>query len=286
MRLYLTNLASDVSGFKLALVDERNPSATATVATAVTTLAVGSHASTAQGTTNSMTLTAGGSTAAKWITKPFKTAFTIPANRLTVNYWAHTTTGLSRHCAPWFKMATVSAANTVRAAFVSYNAQSLKAATVTHLTNAPHLIGNVQALSPVTMIATTYQTSAIAATAVAAGERIAIIGKAVNAVKLGTASMTQVATSNLTLDFDGNADGKDGDTYIVIPSGNSASLQPTITKRQINNTSTQVTAPGLGKGFYNNLILQIDAAVGTAEFTKDCTLQSFYNELIAERDNN
>src|ERR1043165_4345927 len=98
MKIYLTNIASDVSGYKLALIDERNPGATSTVATALTSVAAGSHSLTGQGTTNSMLLTKGGS-AAKWITKPFKNAITIPNTRISANYWAKVAVGVSRHAA-------------------------------------------------------------------------------------------------------------------------------------------------------------------------------------------
>jgi hypothetical protein len=70
-RVFLTNLNSDVSGYKLALVDMRNPNLQTTVPTATTN-------ATSSGSNIQMTATAGG-TALKWITRKMSTAVTLGA---------------------------------------------------------------------------------------------------------------------------------------------------------------------------------------------------------------
>ena len=286
MKIYLTNIASDVSGYKLALIDERNPGATSTVATALTSVAAGSHSLTGQGTTNSMLLTKGGS-AAKWITKPFKNAITIPNTRISANYWAKVAVGVSRHAAAWFKLATASSGNTVRAAFVSYQAHSATGMTAAHATQYPSITTNPSVTS--TVAQTRYVTSNVGSsnTTIAAGERLVITGKIVNAPKAGTGSVTQVANS-FTLDFDGVKDGADGDTWIEIPvnaDATSTASGACTAKRQIAGTNTSAKDPALGKAFYQNVINHMDALVAAGTFGMDSKLLAFYQDVLAERDN-
>ncbi len=285
MKLILTNLASDITGFKLALIDERNPAAASTPATAKTTLVAGSHSLTQGGTTTSMTLTAGGSVA-KWITKPLKNAITLPAVAPHINYWAlrGSTAG---HAAVDFRVQR----------FTVSNQGSWTTVTTTSHTDMGFRLNAM--ISSTTAQNRTFAAAVPGTQAFSAGDRIIIKPSCVNAFKSSTTAAAQSA-GTITMDFDANLDGVDGDTWIDIPVGNTTALQGATAARQIiagviqatiplatqgTVKGTQSTAPGLGKGFYQNLIDQIDAAVGTGEFTKDCSLLAFYNELVAERNN-
>lgn len=272
MRIYLTNLASDVAGFKLALIDERNPAATSTPATAITTLAAGSHSVTAGGTTTAMTLTAGGS-AAKWITKPLKFAITTPAQPYIGNFWALRGSAAGHASIDW----TVAPYTT-----------STQAAALAVMTTSHDKVGfwvNPM-ISSTTAQKRCFATATASSQAYSAGDRIVITPKVVNAFKSSTSTVATQSAGTLTMDFDGSLDGKDGDTWIDIPIGNTSALQGRTTKRQIVGTNTYASTTQFGKGFYNSLINNIDAAVGTGKFTKDCSLQTFYDELTYERDNN
>lgn len=174
--MYLTNLDSDVSGYKLLLVNERNPSPPSAVATAVT-------ATTSSGSNIPATLTSGG-IAAKWITKPLAVAVTI-ASAPYVNWWgkedaAATNSGLQ-----------------IRVAKYTAGAQGSDLLTASFGTELGTSAANNQ-----------WVTAAISSTAFAVGDRLVLIPYINN---VGT-----MAVGTATIDYDGATSNADGDTYFVI----------------------------------------------------------------------
>lgn len=175
-RIYLTDLASDVSGYKLALVDMKNPSSTALV-TSVT-------ATTSSGDNIPATDTSGG-TALKWITKPLLASVTM-VTKVFVN--------------AWIKESNASANAGVGIALHPYTADS---------EGSVFLDANGTVEAGTTIGAERFLTAAATSQAFAAGDRLVI---KLQAVAVGTMGASQT----LTIDYDGPTAGADGDTWIDI----------------------------------------------------------------------
>jgi len=173
-KIYLTNLDSDVTGYKLALVDQRNPFSTA-LATSVTT-------TTSSGDDIVVTATEGG-TELKWITKPFLADVAFAAEPWFYNIWAKESNAAANATAG-FTLAEYT--TSAQAAFLDKDHGTEAATTIARLNG---ISGNATA------------------TTIDAGNRL-IIG--LEAVAVGTMGASQT----LTIDFDGPTAGADGDTYV------------------------------------------------------------------------
>lgn len=180
-KIYLTNLPSDVSGYKLALVDTRNPNPS--LATAVTNTV-------ASGTSIQMTATAGG-TALKWITKPIAAAVTIPAVSALISGWA---------------LESNAAAN----ASIGFGVYKYDVSASSPLAASP-FISYANATELTTSIASRRAgASAGTSTDFDAGDRIVIQANVVNVGTMG-------GSRTVTMDFDGPTDAADGDTWVDVP---------------------------------------------------------------------
>lgn len=175
--IYLTNLDSDVAGCKLALVNERNPSPPASVATAVTN-------TTASGADIPMTLTAGGTTA-KWITKPLAVAVTLATKPL-FNIW-----GLESNAA-------ANAGFSMRIAQYTGGAEGASLLTSDYGTevNVTPAADNV------------WLGAAVSSTAFAIGDRIVINPYIDNVGTMG-------ASQTVTMTYDGATANVSGDTWVL-----------------------------------------------------------------------
>lgn len=175
--IYFTNLDSDVSGYKLALVNERNPAPPSAVVSAIT-------ATTSSGSNIQMTLTSGGTTA-KWITKPLSVAVTI-ASVPYMNLWGLEDAG------------TTNSGFQMRVAKYSAGAQGSDLLTSSFGTE----LGTTAAINQ------WVASGGISSTAFAVGDRLVILPyiNNVGTMAVGTATMT----------YDGAASNATGDSYIVI----------------------------------------------------------------------
>ncbi len=173
-KIYLTNLASDVTGYKLALVDQRSPTSSA-LATSVTT-------TTAGGDDILATITEGG-TELKWITKPFLADVAFAAEPWFYNIWAKESNAAANATAGF----TVHEYTTSeQAAFLDKDHGSEATTTIARMSGVS---GNATA------------------TTVDAGNRLVV---KLEAVAVGTMGASQT----LTIDYDGPTAGADGDTYV------------------------------------------------------------------------
>ncbi len=177
-RIYLTSLASDVAGYKLALVDMRNPAGTALV-TSVT-------ATTSSGDNIAATETSGG-TALKWITKPFLADVAVSAGLVFCNIWAVEASAAANASVGVVLAEYTTSDTTEQAAFLDFNY-------ATELTTS--------------VARTVFMTTAPTPTTVDAGNRLVV---KFQAVAVGT-----MAVSTITVDYDGPTEGADGDTFITI----------------------------------------------------------------------
>ncbi len=175
-RIYLSNDASDVAGYKQAYVDMRSPNTTVLTASKTTT--------TASGDDIQATDTAGG-TALKWITAPFGAATTL-ATSVFVNCWAKETSAAA-NCTVAFNLTlyTAAAESTV---FLDDDGYT------TELTTS--------------FVGVRYATTAVTSQAFAVGDRMVI---KIYASAVGT--MGAVA-GGMVVDYDGPTEGADGDTYL------------------------------------------------------------------------
>lgn len=176
-RIYLTNLPSDVSGFLLALIDERSPSSTALVTSVTNTSASGDNIA--------ATDTAGG-TALKWITKPMLADTIIPAELVFLNTFAKESAA-GANAGLGLRLAEYTSSE--QAAFLDFN-NSVELGT--------------------TMILRRLVTTAASVTTIDAGNRLAIH---LDVIAVGTMG----AGETVTIDYDGPTEGADGDTYIDVP---------------------------------------------------------------------
>lgn len=177
-RLILTDIDSDVSGYKLALVDARNPDSTALV-TSVTTAVATSGAKKIQ-----LTRTAGG-TALKWITKPLTAAVTLSAVAAFANTWAK-------------ESATTTNAK------IQWNIR------LYHGAESSTIYGTITDAAELTASIANYRIASAALTskAFALGDRLVITGYVIN--------VGLMAAGTITLDFDGPTAGADGDTFFEV----------------------------------------------------------------------
>jgi hypothetical protein len=177
--LYLTNLDSDVSGYKLALVNERNPNATSTPATAVTNTS-GSGSNIAQ------TITAGGTTL-KFITKPLSVAVTI-ASIPFYNAWG-LESNASANAGLQFRIAQYTGG--------AEGASLLTDSYGTELSTTPATINQWKAAG------------GISSTSFAVGDRVVIDPYITNVGTMGGSQTT-------TMTFDVSTSFVSGDTYVII----------------------------------------------------------------------
>ena len=177
-KIILTNLDSDVSGYKLALVDTRNPSSTALV-TSVTAAVATSGAKKIQ-----LTATSGG-TALKWITKPLTSAVTLSAVPAFANTWAK-------------ESATTTNAK------LQWNIR------LYHGAESSTIYGTVTDAAELSATVASYRIASanLSAQAFAVGDRMVITGYVVN--------VGLMAAGTITLDYDGPTAGSDGDTFFHI----------------------------------------------------------------------
>lgn len=175
-RIFLTNFAADIPGYKLALVDSRNPNSSALV-TSVT-------ATTASGTKIQMTDTSGGN-ALKWITTPLRKAVTLSAVPMFINAWAQEDAAATN--------------SSFEFDLLQYTAGA-EGSTVVTAANSTEL-GTAIALSKLV-------SGNLTSTAFAKGDRLVIKGYAVN---VGT-----MAVGTVTFDYDGPTMGADGDSYLYL----------------------------------------------------------------------
>jgi hypothetical protein len=175
-RIYLTNLASDVTGYKLALVDMKNPSSTALVTSVTNT--------TGSGDNIQATDTAGG-TALKWITKPLVAAATLVTKV---------------HASIWAKESNASANAGLGLNLYPYSAASEGSVFLDH---------NDTVEAGTTISAHRFLTAAATSQAFAAGDRLVV---KLFVVAVGTMGGSQT----VTIDYDGPTQGADGDSWIDI----------------------------------------------------------------------
>jgi hypothetical protein len=180
-RIFLTSVASDVSGYNLALVDSRNSGSTALV-TSVTATA-------ASGTKIAMTKTSGGTTL-KWITKPLRKAVTISAVPAFVTCWAKEDNAAA-NTSFGFDLFRYTSGAEWSTSFLAY-ANTTEVTTTA--ANTKVVTGNLTASTASTF---------------AAGDRLVIKGYVVN---VGTMAVSH----SFTMDYDGPTMGADGDTNIVL----------------------------------------------------------------------
>lgn len=175
--LYFTNLDSDISGYKLLLVNERNPSPPSSVASAVTT-------TTGSGSDIPMTITAGG-TALKFITKPLSVAVTL-ASVPFYNIW-----GLE---------AAASANSGLELRIAQYTGGSQGSSLLTDSYGTE--LGTSAAINQ------WKATGGISSTAFAVGDRLVITPYINNVGTMGS--------STATMYYDGSASFASGDSYVII----------------------------------------------------------------------
>lgn len=179
-RIWLSDIASDQSGYKLAFVDSRNPRSTGK-ATSTTNVPIAAAA----GTTTSVTDTAGG-TALKWITMPVLTAVTI-AGSATMTGW-------------------ISGTSTSNFGF----SVDLNKFSGTTETTAPFMLDAVRSQrAQATEAKFNWLPTAPTSTALSVGDRLVIH---LNAVTLGSTTPNQTAI----ITYDGPDEGISGETYITL----------------------------------------------------------------------
>ncbi len=179
-RIFLTNLASDVSGYKLALVDMRNPNLPATVASTTTN-------ATSSGSNIQQTATAGGS-AVQWITR--KLAVAVSLGAVTGEKVQYNMSGKESGAA-------VNAGLQVRLAKYTGGVEGSSLLTDSDATE----LGTAQGPNMWT------SSGSYTSTSFAVGDRLVINPYITN---VGT-----MAAGSVIMDYDGAAGG-DGDTYIEV----------------------------------------------------------------------
>lgn len=235
-KIFLTDLASDISGYKLAMVDARNPSSTALVTSATSAVAT-SGAKKIQ-----LTDTAGG-TALKWITKPLTSAVTISAVAAFMNTWAK-------------ESATTTNAK------LQWNIR------LYHGAESSTIYGTVTDAAELTASIASYRIASAALTskAFAAGDRLVITGYVVN--------VGLMAAGTITLDYDGPTSGADGDTFVSV-------AEDFPVKRQRGDA---FPAKGYSKGYYQELINQLETLKSGSMIAKEEPIQSLIDRFTVERD--
>ncbi len=178
-RIYLSNDASDVAGYKQAYVDMRSPNTTVLATSATTT--------TGSGDDIQCTDTAGG-TALAWITAPFGAAKTL-VTQVFCNVWAKEATAAANCCpAITLTLYTAAAESTV---ILDDDALATETSAVSTLANR-------------------WMTAAVTSQAFAAGDRLVI---KLYASAVGTMG---AVTGGLVISYDSPTENTAGDTYIDI----------------------------------------------------------------------
>lgn len=212
--IYLTNIASDVSGYKLALVDQRPPS-DQSVATAVTD-------TTGSGDNIAMTATAGG-TAIKWITKPFLADTVIGADPVMCHLPAKESNAAA-NAGLGLELAEYTAAGGTQSAFLDYS----HTVELTTSSEDPLTTGSC------------FVTSAPTPTTIDAGNRLEI---RLDVIAVGTMGGSQT----VTLQFNGPTAGGSSDAYIVLND------QIRLNESQLGS-GTSVKIMGQGQGRFQQTI--------------------------------
>ena len=182
-QIFLSNDASDISGYLLAYIGTRSPNASSTVSTAVTTAAAGVA-------TAGMTLTVAGAVAAKWITRGISAAVTV-AGTIGVNIWQ---------------------LQSLKANFtnVDIQLQQYVASTAALVAGQAAFMTTSINLGAETAAARTgIFSKAPTSTAFAVGDRIVILPN-VNSVG------ARPGTGTTTMDYNGKTENADGDTWIQL----------------------------------------------------------------------
>lgn len=181
--IWLTNIDADISGYKLALVDQRPPVGSAE-ATAVTNTS-------ASGDDIAMTATAGGS-AIKWITKPFLEDTIIGADPVMCHLPAKESNA-SANAGLGVELAEYTAAGGTQSAFLDYS----HTVELTTASDNPLTTGSC------------FVTSAPTATTIDAGNRLEI---RLDVIAVGTMGASQT----VTLNFNGDVAGESSDAFLVL----------------------------------------------------------------------
>lgn len=194
---YLSNVASDQSGWLVAYINERGPNAanaTTVGMAATTTVSVVTTT-----TSLPMTLTNGGTSLARWLTYPFRTSVQIAAKPF-VNVWASESVA-TVNAAVCFSIAQFTSTLALQAVFCSVSAGVELTTTM-----SPQAFRNTNM---------TNQTSfeAITATTIGAGDRLAIIAGLVS--NASGDPKVAMAAGSVNMDYAGPTAGADGDSYLL-----------------------------------------------------------------------
>ena len=235
--VYLSNETSDVSGYLKAYVGMRPLLASATVST-TNTLTVGSS------TSIQMTLTSGGS-AAKWITAPLK-AVTIAAKPMT-NFWADESNAAAN---AEIRMDACQYTTSLQAAFVQ----------MVYGTELGTTIARVALVT----------TNTVTSTAFATGDRLAITPYIINNGTMGDAR-------NVIMDYNKNAAGVDGDTYILFDE----KIEPNVSQWSNSNVPTVAGGPSLQR--LQDLYFYLTQMTGIY-WTDNAEMSVVLDELANQRD--
>lgn len=237
-KIYLSNEPSEIAGYLKAYIGGPSPRASSTVSTTVTNTE-------ASGTDIQQTLTAGG-TVAKWITQPLKNAVTV-STALFVNVWAKE---------------SAAAANAEVYMKVNQYTTSLQAA----------FLATAKGAELTTSSARTpwLSTESVTSTAFAAGDRLAVTPYITNEGTMG-------ASETVTMSYNGNTVGADGDTYLFFNEDLQAG------ESQFGDGSTSAIPGGPALQAYETLRTNITPLVGQI-VSGGQTVTDLLNELTYQRD--
>jgi hypothetical protein len=236
-KFYLTDLTADVTGYKLALIDMRNPAAAVKTSSTTTTTAGDLIAVKAADATTEL----------KWITKPFVADVTFTAQPIVFNHWGF----------------EGDAAANANFAVALYEYTTSEQAVSTNYSPAPAELGT-------TIAHIVYVTTNTTALTVDAGNRLVI--------KVAVSHTGSMAANYVNMTYDGATEGLTGDTWIyLMEKARSAEAQV--------GPGTYPIIPGLGQGFYQNIIDNVNAGVGAQIFSLDENVQQLLDDCGFQRDN-
>lgn len=239
-RIYLSNLAADVSGYKLAFVGYRNPAASAVVSSTATT-ATGD---------NIQLKAADGTTALKWITKPFTAAVTI-TSAVTLNAWCYENTA-SVNTGIGVQMLQYTSSE--QAAFWNHSPSA-------ELTSASGVQTRL-----------VFTTTTGTATAFSAGDRLVIKLFADNVGGMGADGI------GVQMGYDGATEGAAGDTFLDL-------CEAIRVNEQQPGPGNYPTNPQFGQGFFQNIIDGLNACIGAQVLPNTNAVTNIVDELGFQRDN-
>jgi len=245
-RLYPSNEAADISGYKALYVNMRRPGSTA-VATSVTN-------TTASGNLIQTTATAGG-TALAFITKPFAAAVTITSIQTLVT---------------WAKESAAAANANIGYALYKYTAGAEEATFWGASPAAAELGVSVGGTGNGCARVVTVTTTGTA-TAFAVGDRLVL-------KYFLCPTGTMGGSETVTIAFDGTTEGTEGDSFLDIPEAIRVNEQQT-------GPGTFPTMLGVGQGFFQNIIDGLNAAVGGKVIPNTNAVTAVIDELTYQRDN-